>query len=439
MNEQLRSGIEKNYSSQYDTRFNKIQESGELFDPMLNRYDSIIRHLCLILEGFAMPTGEVERYDGKVYYYAAPSPNSPFYELKAGMKLYDSITQSKYDYSEKVKQIYGDSLWEGVLRELKLEGIVTFDSETRSHRIVPSEIRKLRYRRSYNSRQEYFNSPAKLVNDVFTKVLNDLAYESFKNLKGWQPHKFNTKESWRNITDWNPEDLWLERDRALVALANLRESYDDLYSIEMLFRHSIIEDIMHRIKFNNTQWLREEVHAKLDNINSDLANLVEYCAVYVKKKLRTRRNFNAKYRQLSQEKDKIDNFDKVVSEMSVATNVTGNSAEFKATSMFDKGSESSQVNSKVSAQKMMREVEDLENNTKSSVPDRDTARQMNELQAELQLSYEREKDLRSKLAGMEKQQEGLQQCVLTMKNVVGTFASSLSDLQQQIDDLMNKF
>ena len=100
------STLEVVYTSKYDTRFGQIQDNEEVFDPLLNRYNAILRSIISKVFGFRYRHKGVVETNGMLKFYLAPGLNLM---LQAGI---NAVNRS-YDFemSDDYRGIYRVEQW----------------------------------------------------------------------------------------------------------------------------------------------------------------------------------------------------------------------------------------------------------------------------------------------------------------------------------------
>lgn len=176
---EYRSKLEK-YAKIYDKRLGTIQ-NGELFDPMLNRYDSILRFIARAV-----------RCDCKRFIDLHPSKKQ---QLRAGINLCNTYLEH-YNFSGKVMKVYRVDDWLDLLYHFTS---AKFEYKTKNNGVYGNEPlvfeeenRYVLNNISFTSLDGDFNLLREL-DELYMDVANNLALESYKRISSWEPKEFEDK------------------------------------------------------------------------------------------------------------------------------------------------------------------------------------------------------------------------------------------------------
>lgn len=377
------SKLEK-HAERYDTRFKQIMEDGELFDPMLNRYDTILRYLLRQL-----PHSMAIHLPDTIY--------STQHKLKSGVGLYNQ--SKKFNLSSKTADVYELWKWETLIDEL-LYTPVSFKVKTPRLDGGPQWLSTQDYLLEHteegigiNSRvpSHAFWEVMEKVNSLFAKVEENIAEESYSRIKNWHPCKFfNTSNGGRN-----PVSL---KEKALVALAHFSADGRSLSEIVVLIKHPVVSQILDKV-LNNLNRYDEVIRMVVEmfgSVDEDLCNLLVYLIL--------------KLRSLGRRRDNMHGESGLW--------FMGDLDSFKTTSMF----------SSKEPEKYDEEFEE----TASEMYDKFTQDENKDASENEKSSLEEEKKK------LEKQREEIKQITLTLGNMLSEMSKSMTLVTQQIEELNKK-
>lgn len=255
------SKLEERYTSKYDKRFRKVIADGKVFDPLLNRYVSILRYLRREIGAGKRP--------------------SLFARLKKGCKIVND--SKKYNFSEDVKQIYGIKEWEQILEHLcdvkfpyrVMEPIgVTEDGKVKKELLDGTSTVVERINGEYEPISEgvkvlsWHNQMMGEVNDVFN--FYEIA-SLFDNVE-----EEIARVSYDNIVTWEIPEREYETpyNVALKAVKYFRDSGNSFNDFTALFKSRKINEIMSVVMKEGITG--DIVHQMLDDISKPLADIVNY-------------------------------------------------------------------------------------------------------------------------------------------------------------------
>lgn len=378
------SKLEKR-SERYDTRFKQIMEDGELFDPMLSRYDTILRYLLRQL-----PHQSAIHLPNRIY--------STRHKLKAGASLYN---QSKeYALSSKTAEVYKLWEWETLINGL-LNTPVSFKVKTPT---IDGNTWQWLSTKDYllertekgieiNSRvpSSAFWEVAGKVDSLFAKVEENIAEESYSRIKDWNPCKFSNASNGGR----NPISL---KEKALVSLAHFSSDGRRLSEVVVLIKHPVVSQILDKVlsTLNRYDEVTRTVVEMFGSVDEDLCNLLVYLIL--------------KLRSLGRRRDNMHGESGLW--------FMGDLDSFKTTSMFGSNE----------AEKYDEEFEKIA----SEMYDKFTLSESENTSANEKSSIEEE---RQKL---EQQREEIKQITLTLGSMLSEMSKSMALVTQQIEELNKK-
>lgn len=396
-----RSKLEK-HAEKYDTRFGKLIRNGETFDPMLNRYDAILRYLA-----HKLPTdlGMKPSYSFK-------------HMVRTGMKLCNSAIEG-YTLSKEARRVYRVGEWEAlfdtmldseftfyrrvlgektednrpVMEEFRTNLLILKDDGTMAinpevvHTPWGNSIENLKIiTNSYNSELGIRESIRESITDVFNAVEKDLAYASYENIKDWEPGKFNKNP-------YPGSRVLSLKEKALVCLSVLSFSGYSLDDVISLLNSKEVESVISSMEvcFSKSFERNDSYMEIIDEIKNspkikpELKDLVIYLVLKVR----------AAYARFYKKDTGLwhTDFD---NRYEVGKGYERETSE--PTSFFSKSEE-----------------DEFENKFS------------NEQQKSLQVEQERQR--------LQSQQEELKQITLTMSNMLSEMAKNMSLVAKQIEDL----
>ena len=293
-----RSKLEK-HAEKYDTRFGKLMRNGETFDPMLNRYDAILRYLARKLP---IDLGMKPSYSFK-------------YMVRTGMKLCNSAIEG-YTLSKEARRVYRVSEWEvlfdtmlnseftfyrrvpgkrsednrPVMEEFRTNLLVLKDDGTMAinpevvHTPWGNGIENLKITtHSYNPDSGVRESISESIMDVFNAVEKDLAYASYGNIKDWEPGKFNKNP-------YPGSRVLSLKEKALVCLSVLSFSGYSLDDVISLLNSKEVESVISSMEvFSSKSFERNDSYMDIidgiknsPRIKPELQDLVIYLVLKVR-------------------------------------------------------------------------------------------------------------------------------------------------------------
>lgn len=236
-------------------------DDGKVFDPLLNRYVSILRYLRREIGVGKRP--------------------SLFVRLKKGCKIVND--SKKYNFSEDVKQIYGIKEWEQILEQLcdvefpyrvmELVG-VTEDGKVKKELLDGTSVVVCKINGEYEVNSEgikvlcWYNQVMNEVNDIFNFYEIVSLFDSVE--------KEIARVSYDNIVTWEIPDREYETQYnvALKAVKYFRDSGNSFNDFTALFNSRKINEIMSVVMKEGITG--DIVHQMLDDISKPLAVIVNY-------------------------------------------------------------------------------------------------------------------------------------------------------------------
>jgi hypothetical protein len=173
------------YTPKYDARFNEL---GELFNPWLHRYNSILRYFGYMVGKVAYPDGYIEENK----YRPPHAISSVIKELEIGLKHYNlNLNDEVY------REVYNLEGWKTIIRELYNEGYLVKHPTLERNDGTPwlcftAEIyneKTLKRQRVYKLQSDYERSYAGRIDKLFYDTLKNIANVSYNNLLGAVFHK----------------------------------------------------------------------------------------------------------------------------------------------------------------------------------------------------------------------------------------------------------
>lgn len=278
MSKEFTSAIEEKYTSRYDKRFKELQKDGDVFNPMLHRYDACIRWLVHKMIG-AYKLGMRNTLLNRGSYIPNRVYGSPKSKLLSGINLINS--SSKYSFRNNMCEVYSVDSWEDLLRYLVIQGIVReYDVDGRTfYNIDVSENAEieLKNKRIYSSEMEYRNSIVGKIDSIYDTVLEELAEVSYYNLLDWEPSKYDTRGN------HYPREYTPLRTKAVLNLSKLRARHATFESIAELFQSNTVEEFISSISVLPIAGVESRI---MENSElKDYADLLIYCLHIVKRQL----------------------------------------------------------------------------------------------------------------------------------------------------------
>lgn len=295
------STLEVVYTSKYDTRFGQIQDNEEVFDPLLNRYNAILRSIISKVFGFRYRHKGVVETNGMLKFYLAPGLNLM---LQAGI---NAVNRS-YDFemSDDYRGIYRVEQWAYNLNMLtefgyKVKGQkIKLVSKQGKYYVLNSNKLKL------SDNDERLYQIGELLSNVVSTYelgLKLLAEASYNNLdSSYFVGKFDNRYGVQGEAYCPSEYLGL----ALWELSKLKEhddSYDDILDVlcnecKDILQECVdfIESKVYNIDIYGYRELEMEVWDfmypridKFSSVKNILSFLVEYMLHKVEKFLQNRK------------------------------------------------------------------------------------------------------------------------------------------------------
>ena len=395
---------EVNYS-RYAKRFKSAEARGELFEPLLNRYHSILR----VLKG--------EVLNDESYFTITKM-------LREGCNVVNRVKH--YNVSDKVKQIYHVNEWENLLEELANEPLLVkmkvkddFGAMSRyvdvinvcesnngeylqGDFIVSSDAytvfhpRNLLYQRELKDR----------IRDLYRRVNMVLARESYNNIKYWEP-------------DWKYRRT--ELYNALLGIKYFSESGKTFDEFLELFRSRKVRDF----EFKFTTILQDRIFdERILNLPDEMVNSTREEFEDLSKPLSDIMVYLVHYKACKHICDyRLYYWKRYYHSKHNSSDVYSN--DFSTTSMFgNEGIDDKVSDSENSYLDSFREKERLENiNTEPSSNNSDN---------------EDFEVIRKENEKLKKDNAELKATVSELRGVVDTMSSNLNNVQKQLDELFNR-
>lgn len=426
------------FAKNYDKRFRKLMDNGEIFDPILNRYDSIIRYVVYRIQkchrdsiNFLYPyRRHVNTKDGSFniinlgskFGYGVVGRVSARKMLMAGINFVNN--SNKYTYSTRTMEVYNFDEWTDFIYELIEAGYISKINDRLSPNAMTFRLfkmsSKLRFKESMLEDNPSVIEDAKLysrLHNLYYETLRNIANESFKNISSWVPgegsqfgqeipewHRDFVRKEQFSISSEEFNKLGLSRDGVLSHLREVNQQSLDSY-VERLVE--FLENNP-QLDFSN---LKETISSI--PVPSQIIDLFCYCLVYAGSKYYSYVHIpysrKLAYQRMKEQREAYGE------------------NKFSREDISEFNSMNNMMDSINKVEKDRKSIESAEEDRKSreSVEEDRKSRESEEIVEKLKLENEQLKSDNGEL----------REAVLAFKDVTNTFISSLSTLQEQLDKL----